>query len=211
MKSLFLVACSLVGVTLAALPCTAQTTITPSQTRLIGCFGEAFTIVEHVWRLAPTHLDLLAGEAARTATTAGGDRSAGSPAPGDADAHHQFLAGLVAAAVQVDQAGAMAVVRNLDGCITEATLRTVPDATTAVLATAMRTELDSALEDVAMLITQAAEKRDALRDAVRSVPTDRSLESPLDTYLAFGTRIKDDLVRLRARADALVAASTPTR
>ena len=31
----------------------AQTTITPSQTRLIGCFGEAFTLVEHVWRIAP--------------------------------------------------------------------------------------------------------------------------------------------------------------
>ena len=174
------------ALTLSALPCTAQTSITASQTRLLGCFGEAFTLVEHVWRLAPGHLDL----ASRTAPP-------------------QFVAGVVASGLEVDQAGAMAVARNLDGCLTEATAKTTADPTTAVLATAVRIELDSAIEDVADLVKQAAERRDALRTSMPSAPNDRSLDSPLDSYLAFGETIKNELVRLRARADALIAAATP--
>lgn len=174
------------ALTLSALPCTAQTTITPSQTRLLGCFGEAFTLVEHVWRLAPSQLDL----ASRSAPP-------------------QFVAGVVASGLEVDQAGALAVARNLDGCVAEATAKTSPDPTTAVLATAVRIELDSAIEDVAELIKQAAERRDAMRTAMPSAPDDRSLDSPVDRYLAFGETVKNELVRLRARADALIAAATP--
>jgi len=174
------------ALTLAALPCTAQTTITPSQTRLLGCFGEAFTLVEHVWRLAPGHLDLVS-------------RSAPPP----------FAAGVLASGTEVDQAGAMAVARNLDGCLADATAKTTPDATTAVLATAVRIELDSAIEDVAELIKQASARRDAVRTSVPSTTNDRSLDSPVDRYLAFGETIKNELVRLRGRVDALVTAATP--
>ena len=184
-----------IALTLAALPASAQTTITPSQTRLIGCFGEAFTLVEHVWRIAPAHLELLAaagGNAARSAADA-----------------PSFLAGVVASGLQVDQASAMAVVRNLDGCMTQAASSPTPDATTAVLAAALRTELDSALEDVADLIKAAAERRDALRRAIPSAPSDRTLDSPLDAYLAFGETMKNEVLRLRGRADALIAAATP--
>jgi hypothetical protein len=180
-----------IALTLAALPCAAQATITPSQTRLIGCFGEAFTLVEHVWRIAPSHLDLLTTEAGRQPP--------------------QFLSGVVASGLQVDQQAAMAVARNLDGCLTEATRQTTADATTAVLATALRIELDSAIEDVAALISQAAQHRDALRRAIPSGASDRSLDSPLDAYLGFGEAMKNELLRLRGRADALVAAATPVR
>jgi hypothetical protein len=167
---------------------------TASQRRLIGCFGEAFTLVEHVWRIAPAHLDALS----ETATQA---RSA---------ATRDYLAGMVAAGIAGDQRSAEAIVRNLEGCMSEALTQTKPDATTAVLATAVRTELDSALNDVKDLIARETERRQRLQQAVGSQPSDRTLDSPLDTYLGFGERIRGELQRLRMRADALVQASTPT-
>ena len=171
----------------------AQTTITPSQTRLIGCFGEAFTLVEHVWRIAPKHLAQLTEQARNSQT----------------DARRQFLDGFVSAAVLADQESALAVARNLNGCLSEAAAGTTPDQTTAILATAIRTELDSALEDVAELMKREEAARPSLQQAVRSTPSDHALDTPLDTYLAFGERIKNELLRLRARADALIAAATP--
>jgi hypothetical protein len=183
-----------VAFTLTTTPLAAQTGITAAQTRLIGCFGEAFTLVEHVWRIAPTHLDHLADEASR---------------PG-ASARTEYLAGLVVSALNADQASAFALVRNLDGCMTEATEQPAPDATTAILAAAVRTELDSAIEDVAALIKQVGQRRDVLLRTLGAATSARSLDAPLDAYLSFGERIKDDLLRLRGRADALVAASTPS-
>lgn len=191
------------ALTLAAMPAAAQTRgpdrpargtdPTPSQRRLIGCFGEAFTLVEHVWRIAPAHLDALSDKAAAPAGAGRGD----------------YLAGMVGSALEADQRSAFAVARNLDGCMTEAIEHTRPDMITAVLATAVRTELDSALDDVKELIGHATERRQMLQETIRSAPSDRTLDSPLETYIAFGQRLREDLVRLRARADALVAASTP--
>jgi len=180
---------------LAAVPSFAQTPpITDAQTRLIGCFGEAFTLVEHIWRIAPSHLEHLSDEAAR---------------PGAAS-RTDYLAGLVTSAVEADHGSAFAIVRNLDGCMTDAIARPSPDATTAILATAVRTELDSGLEDVAALIAQVREKRELLERVIVSPAPARSLDTPLDAYLSFAQRIKDDLLRLRGRADALIAASTPS-
>src|SRR3954449_13611192 len=82
----------------------AQAAMTPSQTQLIGCFGEAFTLVEHVWRIAPKHLSQLVEQA--------GDSSS--------DARRQFVDGFVTAGVAADQDSALAVARNLDGCLDEA-------------------------------------------------------------------------------------------
>jgi len=165
--------------------------ITPSQTRLIGCFGEAFTLVEHVWRIAPKHLSQLVEQA--------GD----SPS----EARRQFLDGFVSAGVAADQDSALAVARNLDGCLDEA--RTItPDATTAVLARAVRTELDSALEDVADYVALVHAQEDSLRIALRT-PASDARGSALDTYLTFGTRMRDQLNALRRRVDAVVVASTP--
>jgi hypothetical protein len=177
----------------AAAPAAAQTRITPSQTRLIGCFGEAFTLVEHIWRIAPAHLDFLVAQAGRQTDAS----------------RRQYLAGIIAAADAADQTSAFAIARNLDGCMSEATANTTPDPTTVVLATAVRTELDSALEDVAELMKREEAARPSLQQAVRSTPSDHALDTPLDTYLAFGERIKNELLRLRARADALIAAATP--
>lgn len=177
----------------AATPTAAQTRITPSETRLIGCFGEAFTLVEHIWRIAPAHLDFLVEQAGRQTDAS----------------RRQYLAGIIAAADAADQTSAFAIARNLDGCMSEATANTMPDTTTVVLATAVRTELDSALEDVAQLMKREEAARASLQQAVRSAPSDHALDTPLDTYLAFGERIKNELLRLRARADALIAAATP--
>jgi hypothetical protein len=191
--------------TVAATPAAAQasapdhaapgTEPTASQRRLIGCFGEAFTLVEHVWRIAPAHLDALSERATQTPDAAS----------------REYLAGMVAGALDGDQRSAEAIARNLDGCMTEALTRTNADATTAVLATAVRTELDSALDDVKDLIVRETERRPRLRQAIGSQPTDRTLDSPLDVYLGFGERMQGELQRLRTRADALVQASTPTQ
>ena len=191
------------ALTIAVTPAAAQvrraerpargTEPTPSQRRLIGCFGEAFTLVEHVWRIAPAHLDALSEKAAEPI-----DR-----------ARRDFLAGMVASSLEADQRSALAIIRNLDGCMTEALAQTKPDTVTAVLATAVRTELDSALEDVTDLIGRAKERRQKLQGAIGTAASDRTLDSPLETYLAFGERVKADLLRLRARADALITASTP--
>ena len=101
-------AISALVVLLVATPGRAQT-ITPSQTRLIGCFGEAFTLVEHVWRIAPTHLEALAAEAKDAKV----------------DTRKAFLDGFVSGAVASEQAGALAVARNLDGCL-DAALKNAP-------------------------------------------------------------------------------------
>ena len=170
----------------------AQTTITPSQTRLIGCFGEAFTLVEHVWRIAPKHLNQLADQAK----------------DGQTDARKQFLDGFVSAAVAADQDSAFAVARNLNGCLDEAARNTTPDRTTAILAGAVRTELDSALEDVADYIAMVKEHEDALRAGMRTAASD-ARGSALDTYLTFGDKMRDQLTSLRRQVDAVVGASTP--
>jgi len=169
----------------------AQTTITPSQTRLIGCFGEAFTLVEHVWRIAPAHLTHLADEA----------RNA------QGDARKQFLEGFVVAAVVADQDSAFAVARNLDGCLDEAASVT-PDQTTAILATAVRTELDSALEDVTDYMAIVKDRQDALRTALRT-PSSDARGSALDDYLAFGERMRNQLAALRRKVDGVVKIATP--
>src|SRR3954468_6580643 len=130
----------------------AQAPTTPSQTQLIGCFGEAFTLVEHVWRIAPRHLAQLA-EQAKDAQS---------------DARRQFLDGFVSAAVAADQDSAYAVARNLNGCLDEASHDLTPDRTTAILAAAVRTELDSALADVADYLAMLKQRQDALRSALRT-------------------------------------------
>ena len=173
-------------------PAYCQATITPSQTRLIGCFGEAFTLVEHVWRIAPKHLAQL-GEEAKNAET---------------DARRQFLDGFVTAAVAADQDSAFAVVRNLDGCLDEATRGPVRDQTTGILAVAVRTELDSALEDVGDYVAMVKQWQDSLRSALRTSASD-ARGSALDSYLAFGDRMRDQLGALRRKVDAVVTASTP--
>jgi hypothetical protein len=170
----------------------AQTTITPSQTRLIGCFGEAFTLVEHVWRLAPKHLAQLVGQAKES----------------QSDARKQFLDGFVTAAVTVDQDGAFAVARNLNGCLDEASHGTTPDQTTAILARAVRTELDSALEDVGDYIATVKQAQGGLRAALRTSAAD-ARGSALDDYLAFGDRMRDQLTALRRQVDAVIMSSTP--
>src|SRR3954465_10197274 len=90
-----------VAVFLFASPVLGQPAITPSQTRLIGCFGEAFTLVEHVWRIAPKHLSQLVEQAGDSST----------------DARRQFVDGFVTAGVAAEQDSALAVARNLDGCL----------------------------------------------------------------------------------------------
>lgn len=182
----------LAAILLFATPAFAQTTMTPSQTRLIGCFGEAFTLVEHVWRIAPKHLNQLADQAKNAQT----------------DARKQFLDGFVTAAVAADQDSAFAVARNLNGCLEEATRGTTADRTTAILATAVRTELDSALEDVDDYITLVKQHQDALRTGMRT-PASDARGSALDTYLTFGNKMRDQLSTLRRQVDAVVAASTP--
>jgi hypothetical protein len=168
-----------------------QTTITPSQTRLIGCFGEAFTLVEHVWRIAPTHLAQLREEANDARS----------------DTRKAFLDGFVTAAVRADQDGAFAVVRNLNLCLDEAST-VAADQTTSVVATAVRIELDSALEDVSDYIAMIKEQQDSLRTAMRTSASD-ARGSALDSYLAFGDRMKNSLAALRRKVDAVVKAATP--
>jgi hypothetical protein len=183
----------LLVVTLLLMPSTAlaQTPITPSQTRLIGCFGDAFTLVEHVWRIAPAHLAQLVEEATDAPT----------------DARRQFLEGFVSAAVRADQDSAFAVVRNLNGCLTEG-VPIAADRTTAVLATAVRIELDSALEDVATYIATVRQVQDQVRAAMRTSAAD-ARGSALDSYLAFGERMKDSLTALRRTVDGVVTTATP--
>lgn len=178
-------------VLLFASPVLAQATITPAQTRLIGCFGEAFTLVEHVWRLAPKHLSQLVEQAKDS----------------QSDARRQFLDGFVSAAVAAEQDGAFAVARNLNGCLDEARA-TTPDRTTAILAVAVRTELDSALEDAGEYLALVHAQEDALRSALRTPAAD-ARGSALDSYLTFGTRMRDQLAALRRKVDAVVAASSP--
>jgi hypothetical protein len=168
----------------------AQTTITPSQTRLIGCFGEAFTLVEHVWRIAPKHLAQLTEEAKNA----------------QSDARKQFLDGFVSAAVLADQDSALAVARNLSVCLGDAAAGTAPDQTTAILATAVRTELDSALEDVGDYIALVRASRDDLRSALRTAASD-ARGSALDDYLTFGDRMRDQLTALRRTVDRVVTAA----
>src|SRR3954464_8804259 len=180
------------GLLLWSTAASAQATITPSQTQLIGCFGEAFTLVEHVWRIAPRHLAQLA-EQAKEAQSA---------------ARKQFLDGFVSAAVTADQDSALAVVRNLNGCLDQTSRVTAPDQMTAILATAVRTELDSALEDVAGYIDMVKQQQDALRTALRTAKSD-ARGSALDVYLTFGDRMRDQLTALRRKVDAVVTASTP--
>jgi hypothetical protein len=169
----------------------AQTTITPSQTRLIGCFGEAFTLVEHVWRIAPKHLAQLVEQAGNART----------------EARTEFLDGFVSAAVAADHDSAFAVVRNLNGCLEEAA-SVQPDSTTAILAVAVRTELDSAIEDVSDYIAMVKQHQDALRSAMRTSASD-ARGSALDSYLAFGDRMRDQLSTLRRKVDGVVTAATP--
>jgi hypothetical protein len=182
--------CLVIAVLLAASPARGQTTISPSQTRLIGCFGEAFTLVEHVWRIAPKHLSQLVDQAKDAQT----------------DARRQFLDGFVSAAVAADQDSAFAVARNLNGCLDEARAST-PDQTTAILAAAVRTELDSALEDVGDYIALVRQQEDSLRTALRT-PASDARGSALDSYLTFGTRMRDQLTALRRQVDAVVTAAT---
>jgi hypothetical protein len=185
---------TLLAVVFLLFPVTAfsQTTITPSQTRLIGCFGEAFTLVEHVWRIAPKHLAQLVNEAKNAQN----------------DARRQFLDGFVSAAVAADQDSAYAVARNLNGCLDEASHDLIPDRTTAILAAAVRTELDSALEDVTDYLAMVKQRQDALRSALRTSSSD-ARGNALDTYLVFGDRMRDQLTALRRQVDAVVKAATP--
>lgn len=168
----------------------AQATITPSQTRLIGCFGEAFTLVEHVWRIAPKHLAQLTEQAKNSRS----------------DARRQFLDGFVSAAVLADQDSALAVARNLNGCLSEAASGTTPDPTTAILATAVRIELDSALEDVSDYISLMKRSQDDLRSALRTAASD-ARGGALDDYLTFGDRMRDQLTVLRRLVEGVVTAA----
>lgn len=165
-------------------------TITPSQTRLIGCFGEAFTLVEHVWRIAPKHLAQLTEQAKNA----------------QSDARKQFLDGFVSAAVLADQDSALTVARNLNVCLGEAAAGTAPDQTTVILATAVRTELDSALEDVGDYIALVRESEDRLRSVFRTAASD-ARGSALDDYLTFGDRMRDQLTALRRMVDRVVTAA----
>jgi hypothetical protein len=170
----------------------AQTPITASQTRLIGCFGEAFTLVEHVWRIAPKHLAQLAAEAKDAKSVA----------------RKAFLDGFVSGAVAADQNAAFAVARNLDGCLDAALTNPDRDQTTAILASSVRIELDSALEDVADYVAGVTRNETALRTALRT-PASDARGSALDDYLAFGERIRDQIKVLRQKVDAVVTVATP--
>jgi hypothetical protein len=167
-------------------------TITPSQTRLIGCFGEAFTLVEHVWRIAPAHLTTLAAEA----------KDARS------DARKAFLDGFVSGAVAADQEAAMAVARNLDGCLDAALQNADRDQTTAILAASVRIELDSAIDDVGDYVAAVRRNEAALRTALRTPAAD-ARGSSLDVYLTFGDRMRERLKDLRRKVESVVAAATP--
>jgi hypothetical protein len=170
----------------------AQTPLTTSHRRLLGCFGDAFTLVEDVWRAGPLHVHLVADQA-RLASTA---------------AQKEAVAGLVASAVHVDQEAAFAVARNLENCVDETTASMQPDATTQLLATAVRTELDSALDDAADYAALYAANRAVIQDAI-----DRSAADPhedeFSAYDTFGARIRDRLQEIRRKVDALVGAATP--
>ena len=182
----------LVAVFLLLTTSVSAQTITPSQTRLIGCFGEAFTLVEHVWRIAPKHLAQLTEQAKSS----------------QSDARRQFLEGFVSAAVLADQESALAVARNLNGCLSEAAAGTMPDQTTAILATAIRTELDSALEDVGDYIALVKQSQDNLRSALRT-PASDARGGAIDDYLTFGERMRDRLTALRRSIDAVITSATP--
>lgn len=189
---------TLLALTLAAalVPSTAaaQGTFQESHRLLLGCFGEAFTLVEDVWRIGPKHLTMLATEA-NAATTA---------------AQKQVIAGMVASAVRVDQEAAFTVARNLDGCIDQTIAAMKADATTAILAAAVRTEVDSALEDADDYAKQYAAARATIARAIDPAASDPH-DDEFGAYETFGSRIKSRLVQIRKKVDALVAAATPTR
>lgn len=159
---------------------------------LLGCFGEAFTLVEDVWRIGPKHVMLLADQA-KLATTA---------------AQKAVIAGMVASAVHVDQEAAFTVARNLDGCIDQTTAAMQPDAVTQILATAVRTEVDSSLEDADTYVMQYASARASIRRTIDPAASDPH-EDEFGAYDTFGTRIKARLVEIRKKIDALVGAATP--
>ena len=124
------------------------------------------------------------------------------------DARRQFLDGFVSAAVVADQESALAVARNLNGCLSEAAAGTTPDQTTAILATAVRIELDSALEDVGDYIALVKQSQDNLRSALRT-PASDARGGAIDDYLTFGDRMRDQLTVLRRSIDAVITAATP--
>jgi hypothetical protein len=186
------VAAFTVAVVLTAVPASAQGTLKESHRLLLGCFGEAFTLLEDVWRVGPRHVMLLADQAT-LATSA---------------AQKQIVAGMVASAVHVDQEAAFAVARNLEGCIDQTVAGMQPDATTAMLATAVRTEVDSAIEDADTYVRQYAAARAAIQGAIDTAATDPHDEE-FAAYDTFGTRIAAQLRDIRHKVDALVAAATP--
>lgn len=175
-----------------AIPAGAQGTFQESHRLLLGCFGEAFTLVEHVWRIGPRHVTMLADEA-KVATTA---------------AQKRVIAGMVASAVRVDEEAAFAVARNLDGCIDQTIAGMKADATTAILATAVRTEVDSSLEDADDYSKQYAAARAVIARGIDPGASDPH-DDEFGAYDTFGARIKARLVEIRKKVDALVTAATP--
>lgn len=173
-------------------PARAQGTIKESHRLLLGCFGEAFTLVEDVWRIGPNHVMLLADQA-KLATTA---------------SQKAVIAGMVASAVHVDQEAAFTVARNLEGCIDQTTAAMQPDQVTQILATAVRTEVDSSLEDADSYVTQYTAARATIQRAIDLSSSDPH-EDEFGAYDTFGARIKARLANIRTKLDALVAAATP--
>ena len=176
----------------SAVPARAQDSFKESHRLLLGCFGEAFTLVEDVWRIGPDHVMLLADQA-KLATTA---------------AQKAAIAGMVASAVHVDQEAAFTVARNLDGCIDQTTAAMQPDAVTHILATAVRTEVDSSLEDADTYVTRYAAARTIIQHAIDPTASDPH-DDEFGAYDTFGTRIKARLEEIRKKVDGLVAAATP--
>jgi hypothetical protein len=181
-----------VVVLFSAAPADAQGSFKESHRLLLGCFGEAFTLVEDVWRIGPTHVMLLADQAKLATTTA----------------QKAAIAGMVASAVHVDQEAAFTVARNLDGCIDQTIAAMQPDPVTQILATAVRTEVDSSLEDADTYVTQYAAARAIIRRAIDQTASDPH-EDEFGAYDTFGTRIKARLVEIRKKVDRLVVAATP--
>jgi hypothetical protein len=175
-------------------PAHAQGAFKESHRLLLGCFGEAFTLVEHVWRTGPAHVRLAADQA----------RNAATPA------QKELLAGMITSAVEVDQDAAFTVARNLDHCIDQTIAEMTPDATTAILAVAVRTEVDSSLEDADDYLAQYAAARAAIQSAVDARASDPH-DDQFGAYDTFGTRIKARLADIRRKIDALVAAATPPK
>ena len=85
---------------------------------------------------------------------------------------------------------ALAVARNLNVC----------------LATSVRTELDSALEDVGDYIALGESVAGHASHALRT-PAPDARGSALDDYLTFGNRIREQLAPLRRFAERVVTAA----